>query len=157
MTPLTLLSFANLFFAGMLAGIETAVHYGVGAPPQALSEQSQIQLRQLLILKLRVLVPIFFVPTLASAVALIVLDRSAPGLWLRYAALGALLLWIVIRVIRTVPINSATLTWNPAAPPQNWRCQVESAERFHVLGVWVSVIAFISVISAMASNPSVPK
>jgi hypothetical protein len=109
MTWLILLHFVNLFFAGMLAGVETAVHYGLGAPPKALSEQSQIQLRQVLVLKLRVLVPVFFVPTLSSAIAVAAIDGSGPGLWLRYTGLLALLIWIVIRVIRTVPINSATL------------------------------------------------
>jgi hypothetical protein len=29
--PLKLLHFVNLFFAGMLAGIETGVRYGLGA------------------------------------------------------------------------------------------------------------------------------
>jgi hypothetical protein len=74
------LHFLNLFFAGMLAGIETGVHFGLGAPPKALSEQSQIQLRQALVLKLRVLVPVFFVPTLASAIAITAIDGLAPGL-----------------------------------------------------------------------------
>jgi hypothetical protein len=46
MNPLLFLKLANLFFAGMLAGIETGVHYGLGAPPPALGEPSQIQLRQ---------------------------------------------------------------------------------------------------------------
>ena len=68
-----ILHLVNLFFAGMLAGTETTAHYGLGAPPAALSEQSQIQLRQGLVLKLRVLVPAFFVPTLASAIALAIL------------------------------------------------------------------------------------
>jgi hypothetical protein len=148
----TILHFVNLFFAGMLAGIETAVHYGLGAPPTALSEQSQIQLRQVLVRKLRVLVPVFFVPTLASAIALTAIDGSAPGQWLRYSGLLALLIWIVIRVIRTVPINSETLTWNPGAPPKDWRLRVESAERFHVPGVWVSVIAFACFLAAMAKE-----
>jgi hypothetical protein len=152
-----ILHFVNLFFAGMLAGIETAVHYGLGTPPTALSEQSQIQLRQVLVLKLRVLVPVFFVPTLASAIALAAIDGFAPGLWLRYTGLLALLIWIVIRVIRTVPINSATLTWNPREPPQDWRLRVESAERFHVLGVWASVLAFVCFIAAMATSLSVPR
>jgi hypothetical protein len=34
MTWLISLHFANLFFSGMLAGIETGVHYGLGAPPK---------------------------------------------------------------------------------------------------------------------------
>jgi|ERR1700678_3698174 len=108
MSPLIFLHFANLFFAGMLAGIETGVHCGLGAPPKALSEQSQILLRQALVLKLRTLVPIYFVPAVASAVALTAIDGSSPGLWLRYAGLMALLIWIIIRVVRTIPINGAT-------------------------------------------------
>jgi hypothetical protein len=146
-----------LFFAGMLAGIETAVHYGLGAPPVALSEQSQIQLRQVLVLKLRVLVPVLFVPALASATAPTAIDSSAPGLWFRYTGLLALLIWIVIRVIRTVSINSATLTWNPLAPPKDWRLRVESSERFHVLGVWASVITFVCFLAAMAAGLSFPR
>jgi hypothetical protein len=157
MTWLISLHFANLFFSGMLAGIETGVHYGLGAPPKALSEQAQIQLRQALVLKLRVLVPVFFVPTLASAIALTAIDGSSPGLWLRYTGLLALILWIVIRIIRTVPINSATLTWNPEAPPKDWRVQVEASERFDVLGVWASVITFVCFIAAMAAGLSIPR
>jgi hypothetical protein len=152
MTGPILLHFANLFLAGMLAGIETSVHYSFGAPPKALSEESQIQLRQALVLKLRVLVPVFFVPALASAIALTALDGASPGRWFRYTGLLALLLWIVIRVVRTVPINSATLTWNPQAPPKDWRLRVESAERFHVLGVWASVVAFVCFLAAMATG-----
>ena len=60
----------------------------------------------------------------------------------RCAGVLAVLLWIVIRVIGTVPINSATLTWEAGAPPKNWREQVDHAERFHVIGVWVAVMAF---------------
>jgi hypothetical protein len=157
MTPLIFLHFVNLFFAGMLAGIETAVHYGLGAPPKALSEESQIQLRQALVLKLRILVPIYFVPTVASAVALTAIDGSTPGVWLRYLGLLALLIWILIRVIRTVPINSATLAWNPEAPPKDWRLRVETSERSHVLGVWASVIAFVCFMTAMAPGLSLTK
>jgi len=40
------------------------------------SDSSQIQLRQALLLKLRVLVPAFFVPTAVSGVAIAVLDGS---------------------------------------------------------------------------------
>jgi hypothetical protein len=126
-------------------------------PLKALSEQAQIQLRQALVLKLRVLVPVFFVPTLASAIALTAIDGSSPGLWLRYTGLLALILWIVIRIIRTVPINSATLTWNPEAPPKDWRVQVEASERFDVLGVWASVITFVCFIAAMAAGLSIPR
>ena len=136
------LHFANLFFAGILAGIEIAIHYGFRRPAKVLSDQPHLQLRQALVLRLRILVPAFFVPTAVSGIAVAVLDRAAPGLWSRCAALLALLIWVVIRVIGTVPINSATLTWEAAAPPKNWKALVDHAERFHIIGVWAAVTAF---------------
>jgi hypothetical protein len=57
-------------------------------------------------------------------------------------ALLALLVWVAIRVIGTVPINSATLDWPTDNPPQDWQAQVAGAERFHNVGVWASVVAF---------------
>ena len=56
----TALDFVNLFFAGMLAGIEFVIHYGLRGPSEILDEQSQLQLRQALVMRLRVLVPAFF-------------------------------------------------------------------------------------------------
>jgi hypothetical protein len=63
-------------------------------------------------------------------------------LWLRCAGLCALRVWIAIRVIGTVPINSATLTWDLAAPPKDWKGAVARAERFHDVGVWAVVLSY---------------
>jgi hypothetical protein len=150
MNPATILDFVNVFFAGILAGIEIVIHYGLRAPAELLDEQSQIKLRQALILRLRVLVPAFFVPTAVSGAIITVLDSGAPGFWLRCAGMLALLIWILIRIIGTVPINSATLTWQPDAPPKNWKVQVNHAERFHIVGVWAVVAAFAFFLIAVA-------
>ena len=69
----TTLDFVNLFFAGMLAGIEFVIHYGLRGPSEILDEQSQLQLRQALVMRLRVLVPAFFAPTAVLGIALTVL------------------------------------------------------------------------------------
>jgi hypothetical protein len=95
----TFFDFANLFVAGILAGIEIGIHYGVGAPPKVLSEKSQIQLRQSMSLKLRVLVPVFFLLTTLSAITITVLHGASPGLWFRCAGLLTALSWIILRVI----------------------------------------------------------
>lgn len=150
MTPATILDFVNVFFAGMLAGVEFVIHYGLRAPAEILDERSQLQLRQALVLRLRVLVPAFFVPAAVSGIALTVLDGAAPGFWFRCAGVVAILTWIVIRVIGTVPINSATLTWQPSAPPKNWKALVNHAERFHIVGVWAAVLAFAFFLTATA-------
>jgi len=150
MTPTTVLDFVNVFFAGMLAGIEFVIHYGLRTPAEVLDEQSQLQLRQALVLRLRVLVPAFFVPTAVLGIALTVLNSAAPGFGFRCAGVVAILTWIVIRVIGTVPINSATLTWQPSAPPKNWKALVNHAERFHIVGVWAAVLAFAFFLTAVA-------
>jgi hypothetical protein len=150
MNPATVLDFINLFFAGILAGIEIVIHYGLRAPAEVLDEQSQIRLRQALVLRLRVLVPAFFVPTAVSGIAVTILDGGAPGFWFRCAGVLAVLTWILIRVIGTVPINSATLIWQPDAPPKNWRALVNHAERFHIVGVWSVVLAFAFFLTAVA-------
>jgi hypothetical protein len=146
----TVLDFVTLFFAGILAGIEIVIHYGLRAPAEVLDERSQIQLRQALVLRLRVLVPAFFVPTAVSGIALTILDGAAPGFGFRCAAVLAMLTWILIRVIGTIPINSATLTWQSSAPPKNWKTLVNHAERFHIVGVWAAVMAFAFFLTAVA-------
>ncbi|HEV2581516.1 MAG TPA: hypothetical protein VGT44_11755, partial [Ktedonobacteraceae bacterium] len=73
-----------------------------------------------------------------------------PGFWFRCAGVVAILAWIAIRIIGTVPINSATLTWQPGAPPKNWKALVNHAERFHIVGVWAAVLAFAFFLTAMA-------
>ena len=150
MTPTTVLDFVNIFFAGMLAGIEFVIHYGLRGPSEILDEHSQLQLRQALVLRLRVLVPAFFVPAAVLGIALTVLNSGTPGFWFRCAGVVAILTWIVIRVIGTVPINSATLTWQPSAPPKNWKALVNHAERFHIVGVWAAILAFAFFLTAVA-------
>ena len=150
MNPATVLDFVNLFFAGMLAGIEFVIHYGLRGPSESLDDHAQLQLRQALVLRLRVLVPAFFVPTAVLGIALTVLSGGTPGFWFRFAGVVAILTWIVIRVIGTVPINSATLAWQPSAPPKDWKVQVHRAERFHIVGVWAAVLAFAFFLTAVA-------
>ena len=150
MNPATVLDFVNLFFAGILAGIEIVIHYGLRAPAEVLDEQSQIQLRQALILRLRVLVPAFFVPMAVSGVAITVLNGVDSGFGFRCAGMLAVLTWLLVRVIGTVRINAATLAWDPGAPPKNWRALVSQSERFHIVGTWAAVAAFALFLTAVA-------
>jgi hypothetical protein len=150
MTLTTVLDFVNLFFAGMLAGIEFVVHYVIPEPAEQLPDHAQLQLRKGLVLKLRVLVPAFFAPAAVLGIALTFLNPSMPSYVFRYVAVGALLIWVVIRVIGTIPINSATADWSLDAPPRDWKVQVQRAERFHIVGVWAAVLAFAFLLTAVA-------
>jgi hypothetical protein len=51
------LGFVNLLCAGILAGEEFVVRYGIRGPIASIHPEPQIQLRQALIRRLRVLVP----------------------------------------------------------------------------------------------------
>src|SRR5207302_9421594 len=93
----TVLDFVNIFFAYMLHGIEFVIHYGLRWSSEILDEHSQLQLRQALVMRLRVLVPAFFAPTAVLGIALTVLNGGTPGFWFRCAAVLAVCTWILIR------------------------------------------------------------
>ena len=46
----------------------------------------------------------------------------------------------------------ATLTWEPGVPPQNWKAQVDRAERFHIVAVWAVVTVFACFLMASARH-----
>jgi hypothetical protein len=136
------IEFINLFFAGILAGMETVIHYGIRQPTEILEEKAQIQLRQAMILRLRWLVPAFFVPTAITAIVITTLEHNSRGVAFCYAGLVAILVWVLVRVIGTVRINSATLEWEADAPPKDWRAQSANSERFHIVGTWAAILTF---------------
>jgi hypothetical protein len=150
MTLVIILDFVNLFFAGMLAGVEFVIHYGLRGPSETLDEHAQLQLRKALVMRLRVMVPAFFAPTAVLGIVLTVLNVGTPGFWFRCAAVVAICIWILIRVVGTVPINSATAEWDLNVPPKNWQELVTRAERFHILGVWAAILAFAFFLTAVA-------
>jgi hypothetical protein len=138
-----LIRFLTLLCAGLLAGFEVAVHYGFGSPPQSLNDVAQILLRQAMILRLRILAPVLFIPTLLLGICLTIQEAHRAAVPFDSCALALLGVWIVIRILRTVPVNSATLGWNPEKPPLEWRELIERTERFHVVAAWAAVLAFM--------------
>lgn len=147
---LLIVEFTNLFFTGLLAGLEVAIHYGFHPPTVALEERPQIVLRQGVARRLRWIAPAFFLPTLVSGILVTVLNGGATGLPLRLAGLAAAAVWILVRVVGTVPINAATIEWNPDSPPADWRARIAKAERFHIAGTWAAILAFAFFTAATA-------
>src|SRR5262249_35760861 len=124
MDPLVM-EFINLFFTGLLAGIEFIVCFGVRAPLNVLDVQPQIQIRHALIKRLRVLVPAVFLLTAMSGITVAVLGGTAPGIVFRCTGVIAVLTWTLATFLGTVPINEALLTWRPDAPPENWKAIIK--------------------------------
>jgi uncharacterized membrane protein len=140
---------ASVLFAGLLAGEEFVIRYGVRGPLASLHDQPHILLRQALIRPLRVLVPSIYVGTLISAAAATALDGIGSGLALRCSGLAALLVWIAVTLGGTVPINAAVLDWNATAPPADWRAQIERWEHLDTVRTWAAVIAFALLLTGL--------
>lgn len=150
MNKSVILEFVNLFCAGLLAGAEFIVCFGVRAPITILEVQPQIQLRQALIRRLRVVVPAVYLPTLVSAIAVTFLRGSGDGFILRCAGLLAILVWSLTTFLGTVPINADMLTWQSAAPPNNWKSVISKWERLDKIRFWSAVMTFAFYLTAVA-------
>jgi uncharacterized membrane protein len=147
----TIFGFMNLFFAGLLAGVLFIIDYGVGpAVAAVVDEQAQIQVRQALILRLRVLVPAIFVPTILLGVTITVLDGVDPGFAFRLAGLLVVLTCFLLTLMGTAPINQTIRNWQPSAPPKNWRMLISRWERLDRARTWAAVTAFALFLIAVA-------
>lgn len=144
------LGLVSLLGAGLLAGEEITIRYGVRAPLASLDDQTHIRVRQALIRRLRVLVPAVYLATIGSAATTAIVDGAGGGLALRSAALVALVAWITVTLGGTVPINSAALDWEPSAPPGDWRVRVDQWERLNTVRAWLAVAAFALLLVATA-------
>src|SRR2546421_8214720 len=147
----TVLDFVTVFFAGLLAGALFVIDYGVArAVAAVLDEQAHILVRQALILRLRVLVPAIFVPTILLGIVITVLDGVDPGFAFRLAGLLVVLTCFLLTLLGTAPINQTIRNWQPSAPPKNWRTLVSQWERFDRARTWAAVAAFALFLTAMA-------
>lgn len=145
---------ANLFGAGILAGEELVIRFGVRGPLASLDQRPHIQLRQGLIRRLRVLVPAIFFPTLLLGTAATLLGGPGPGLVFRGAGDGALLAWLLATFGGTVPINQAALRWDPAAPPEDWLRLVRRWERLDSGRAAAAIAAFALFLLGAAAGQS---
>ena len=148
------LEFMNVLSAGVLAGEEFVIRYGVRAPVASLDERPHLLLRQALIRSLRILVPAVFGLTILSGIAATILGGSGLGLELRCAGLLALLVFFSITLGGTVPINQAILTWDVAAPPQDWQTLVKRWERLDTARTWAAISAFCLFLAAVVAQIS---
>ena len=143
----TVLDCISLFLAGMLAGEEFVVRYGVRGPLAALDDAAHIRFRVGLIHTLRILVPSIALPAFLVAIAAAILDGNG----FRWAGVGALLVWFLVTIFGTVPINEAAIEWQPDAPPTDWKALVDRWERLNTVRTWVAILAFALLVTAVGT------
>jgi uncharacterized membrane protein len=146
-----LLEFVAIFGAGMLAGEEFVVRYGIRGPLASLPDEPHIQMRQALIRTLRVLVPSIYVPTLLLSIVTTVALGIYGAFLFRCAAVAALLLWMVVTLAGTAPINAAALQWQISAPPPDWRARVDRWEQLNTVRTGLAVAAFMLLLLGAAA------
>ncbi len=143
--PLTMafdiLRFLSLFLAGILAGEELVVRYGVQPALTALEDRAHILARQALVRRLRVVVPAIMVPTVLAAIAALIVGGGAPGFWFRLAGTLALVAFVLFSFLGTVPINIQVNDWQVDAPPSDWK---EVVRRWQFIDVFRSTAALVA-------------
>jgi uncharacterized membrane protein len=142
------LGFINIVFAGLLAGEEFLVCYGLRAPLGSLESGVQIPTRQALVRRMRILVPMIFFSALSSGVAIAALGGPGLAFDLRCGGVGLLAGFILLTLTSTVPINKAVLGWDAAAPPANWRTLIARWERLDLARAWLALAAFALFLAA---------
>ena len=152
MNTVTVLEFINIFFAGLLAGAEYTVRYGVRIPITVLETESQIVLRQALIRALRVAVPALFVPTILSAFAVTLIHGMSSGAVFRIIGLISILVWTLTTFLGTVPLNQDLLTWKAASPPEHWQRVIEKWDRLDLVRFVTATLTFVLFLGALAQR-----
>ncbi|WP_371477069.1 anthrone oxygenase family protein [Kitasatospora sp. NBC_00315] len=139
-----ILEVLNLLSAGLLAGAEFVVRFGVRSSIGALDPEPSILLRQALIRRLRRVVPALYLPTLLTGLAVTIRYGGGTGLAVRCAAMAAVLVWTVTTFAGTVPINATILDeWRADAPPAGWRATVRRWERLDTIRTVAAMVAFV--------------
>ena len=144
------LTSVGLFLAGVLAGEEFIVRYGVQPALAALDDEAHLRARQALIRRLMVLVPSIMIPTVIVGILVAVLGGGGPGCYLRIAGAVALVGFLIASFAGTVPINIKVNDWDPAAPPADWRTVITRWKRIDVIRSSFALLAFACFVVAVA-------
>ncbi|SDS40442.1 anthrone oxygenase family protein [Microterricola viridarii] len=139
----------GLVLAGILAGEEFIVRWGVQPALSRLSDRAHLEARIALVKRLKVVVPAIMVPTALLAVATLVV-AGPEGLAWRWAGMAALVAFLLFSFLGTVPINIKVNDWALGAPPADWKTVVRRWEAIDVYRSTAAVLAFVCFTVAFA-------
>lgn len=147
MSPLVLV---GLFLAGILAGIELVVRYGVHPALSALPDREHLLARHEVVRFVRVIVPSIMLPSVIVAVIVLATTGAGDGLPFRWAGVAAYAVYLAIVFLGTVPINDKFYEWDAAAPPADWRAVMRRWALIDVFRSAMAVVAFALLLVAAA-------
>ncbi|MFC4949710.1 anthrone oxygenase family protein [Pseudonocardia sp. GCM10023141] len=144
------LQFVGLFLAGILAGEEFIVCYGIQPALSTLADRSHILARQALIRRLWVVVPTIMIPTVVAGIAVLVVSGTGPGIASRWATVIALVAFVLFSFLGTVPINIQVDAWSVDRPPDDWKSEIRRWQRIDVFRSGAAILAFAFALVAVA-------
>ena len=140
---------ASLLCTGLLAGALLVIDYGIRGPLWSLEQRSQMLMRKALIYRLRILMPVIFIPAVLTSVANAVLGNASSGSTFRFVGACLVVSCFVTTLTGTAPINKAVLSWDTDLPPPDWRSQIRRWERLDTFRTWTGITAFAFLLYAV--------
>lgn len=154
MFPLVM-QFLGLLLAGILAGMELLVRYGIHPALESLEDRAHILARMALVRRLRILVPAIMLPTVAVAIVVLVVGGTGDGFVFRWLGMASLLALLAFSFLGTVPINiRINDTWNADSPPDDWKAVVRRWQIIDVFRSTSALLAFVFFLVAIAVEMS---
>ena len=139
---MTVLSLVGLFLAGLLAGIELVVRYGVHPALVALPDREHLEARHQIVRFVRVIVPSILVPSVLIGIAVLIFTGAGDGLPWRWVGVAVYAAYIVVVFFGTVPINARFFDWNLDAPPADWKKVITRWAAIDVVRSSLAILAF---------------
>ena len=109
----TVLQAVGVILAGILAGEEFIVRYGVQPALGNLDDGTHLAARIALLRILRIVVPVVMLSTAAVTIVVLVTSGGQDGAGWRWAGLAALVVFMLLSFLGTVPINMKVVDWQP--------------------------------------------
>ena len=136
---MAVLEVLSVVLAGLLAGEELIVRWGVQPALRTLGDRAHVEARVALVRSLRIAVPMLMLPTVIAAAAVLITDATT----VRWAGAALLTAFLLFSFLGTVPINMKVSDWRADNPPADWRATVRRWERIDVFRSSAAVLAFI--------------
>jgi uncharacterized membrane protein len=122
------------------------------------STSSFIEFQQIILVRVLKILPLTFT-AMISALAWVILVRTGwhnAEFWLVVLALVAMAFALVLTVIVNFPINDQLMSWNPTAPPKNFRETWSPWERAHKFrtALWMTAFVLEAVALGIFASPT---
>ena len=104
--------------------------------------------------RLKVVVPVLIVPAVIATATWLAVSSGEPGGAIRWAGLTALLTFVLLSALGTVPINIKINGWDADQPPADWRQVVHRWTVIDVFRSSAAVLTFLLFTIAAVHYPS---